>query len=63
MANKKRKVFFSKIQFRKMLSLELEEDREIIKNEIFDGIVDRYNKAREKGDFSMFQAGYLCSWT
>ena len=55
MASKKRKVFFSKIQFRKMLSLELEEDREIIKNEIFDGIVDRYNKAIEKGDFSMFQ--------
>jgi len=55
MANKKRKVYFSALQVRGMLSNEAEEDRTKIKTEIFDPIVAKYDAAKEKGDFSSFQ--------
>lgn len=55
MANKKRKVYFSALQARLMLSHELQEDRSIIKNDIFDPIVRKYVSAMENGDYSSFQ--------
>lgn len=55
MANKKRKVYFSALQVRGMLSNEAEKDLNKIKTEIFDPIVAKYNAAKEEGDFSSFQ--------
>ena len=55
MATKKRKVFYSSVQVRFMLTHELLEDREKIKSEIFDPIITKYNDAKESGDFSLFQ--------
>lgn len=55
MANRKRNVYFSTLQARKMMTNELQEDRAIIKSDIFDPIVKRYDEAKEKGDFSDFQ--------
>lgn len=55
MATKKRKVFFSSVQVRFMLTHELLEDREKIKTDIFDPIIEKYNAAKESGDFSPFQ--------
>lgn len=55
MANKKRKVYFSALQARVMMTNELQDDRIVIKSEIFDPIVEKYNKAKNNGDFSDFQ--------
>ena len=55
MASKKRKVYFSALQVRWMLTHELQEDRAAIKSEIFDPIVEKYNTSKENGDFSDFQ--------
>lgn len=52
---KKRKVYFSALQARMMLSNEMEEDRAKIKTEIFDTIVAKYDEAKERGVFSSFQ--------
>lgn len=54
-ANKKRKVYFSSLQARIMLSNEAEKDRAKIKTEIFDPIVTKYNESKRAGDFSAFQ--------
>ena len=53
--NKKRKVYFSALQARMMLSNETEEDRAKVKAEIFDPIVAKYDDAKKTGDFSDFQ--------
>lgn len=55
MANKKRKVFFSALQVRLMMTNELQKDKTVIKKEIFDPIVEKYNQATKSGDFSLFQ--------
>ena len=58
MANNKRKVYFSALQLCRMLSNEIQQDRNVIKNEIFDPIISEYAKAEENGDFSRFQRKY-----
>ena len=55
MASKKRKVYFSALQARGMLSNEPIDDRALIKAEIFDQIVSKYEAATQSGDFSLFQ--------
>ena len=55
MANKKRKVYFSALQVRMMLSNKTEEDRAKVKAEIFDPIVAKYDEAKKTGDFSAYQ--------
>lgn len=55
MKERKRKVFFSALQVRRMMSHELEEDKDKIKTEVFDCFVNAYQKAEESGNFSAFQ--------
>lgn len=55
MASKKRKVYFSTIQAKCFMLYELQEDRTVIKSQIFDPIVTRYEKAKQNGDYSLFQ--------
>ena len=55
MATKKRKVYFSAIQVRGIMTLEPIKDHDVIKRDIFDRIVENYKNAEESGDFSPFQ--------
>lgn len=56
MKDQKRKVYFSSLQVRFMLSHELESDNAVIKSEVFDRILSKYKNAEESGNYSDFQA-------
>ena len=51
---RKRKIYFSSVQVRKQISLELEEDVSVIKTVIFDQIIHDYQIAVSNSDFSSF---------
>lgn len=55
MKKNKRNVYFSTIQAKRFMLYELQEDRLTIKSEIFDPIVARYEKAKQDGDYMLFQ--------
>lgn len=55
MGNQKRRIYFSSLQIRQLLSYELLENRDKIKSVIFDPIIEKYNVAIKTGNFSDFQ--------
>ena len=55
MKDQKRKVYFSSLQVRIMLSHELETDQAKIRSDVFDRIVAAYAKAEESGTYNNFQ--------
>ena len=56
MKDQKRKVYFSSLQVRIMLSHELETDQAKIRSDVFDRIVAAYAKAEESGTYTNFQS-------
>ena len=50
-----RKVYFSKIRIVRMLTNEGEENREVLKTEVFDRLISAYNVSAETGDYASFQ--------
>lgn len=56
MKDQKRKVYFSSLQVRIMLSHELETDQAKILSDVFDRIVAAYAKAEESGTYTNFQS-------
>lgn len=55
MANDKRKVYFSALTVRKMLSNEREHNKTAIKSDFFDQVVENYKKAQTSGEYKLFQ--------
>lgn len=55
MEKKTRKVYFSAIEVRDILSNEEIKDRKVIKRDVFDKIVENYEKAKVTGNYSPFQ--------